>query len=90
METVLVTGASKGLGASLIKQFAVNKYNVIISYNTGYENAQKLKEEVEKYNINAHIIKCDIGNERDVINLFNDNKIDILINNAALSMDSEF
>ena len=89
MKTVLVTGASKGLGASLIKEFAVNKYNVIITYNTGIDSAEKLKEVVMNYNIDARIIKCDISNERDVINLFKDNKIDILINNAALSKDSE-
>jgi len=90
MKNVLVTGSGKGLGASLIKEFAKNNYNVIITYNNSYEEAFKLKNEVETiYKVNVEILKCDISNEDDIINLFNNYDIDILINNASLSMDLE-
>lgn len=89
MNTVLITGSSKGLGASLIRKFAENNYNVIITYNTSIEDAYKMKEEIEKYNIESNIVKCDISNENDIINLFDTYKVDILINNAALSMDND-
>lgn len=89
MKTVLVTGSSRGLGSSLIKEFAKNGYNVVITYNTSMEDAYKLKEEIEKYNVESGIVKCDISSENDIINLFDTYKVDILINNAALSMDSE-
>ena len=89
MHTVWITGSSKGLGASLIRKFAENDYNVIITYNTSVDDAYRLKDEIGKYNIEVNIVKCDITNENDIINLFNTYKVDILINNAALSMDND-
>jgi len=88
MKTVLVTGSGKGLGASLIKEFAKNNYNVIICYNQSKDEAQKLKKEIT--NVKVDIVKCDISNELDIINLFDNYKFDILINNAALSLDSYY
>lgn len=89
MKTVLITGSSKGLGASLIRKFAENNYNVIITYNASADDAYKLKEEIGKYNVETNIAKCDISNENDIINLFETYKVDFLINNAALSMDND-
>ena len=86
MKKILVTGGAKGLGASLIKEISRNNYNVIICYNNSKEDALKLKNEIT----NVNIVKCDISNESDIINLFNNYKIDILINNAALSLDSYY
>ena len=88
MKTVLVTGAAKGLGASLIKEFARNNYNVIICYNTSEIDALNLKKEIT--NVKVDIVKCDISNELDIINLFNNYKFDILINNSALSLDNNY
>lgn len=86
MKTILVTGSGKGLGASLIKEFAKNNYNVIICYNTNKDDAFKLKSEIT--NVKVDVVKCDISKESDIINLFNNYKFDILINNAALSLDN--
>jgi len=88
MKTVLVTGSGKGLGAALIKEFARNNYNVIICYNTSRCDALNLKNEIP--NVKVDIVKCDISNELDIINLFNNYKFDILINNAALSLDNNY
>ena len=94
-KTVLVTGSSIGLGASIIKEFAKNGYNVVINYVNHEKEANLLKKEVEKYNIKALCIKCDITNEEDINNMYNQvisefNKIDILVNNAGISMDNSF
>lgn len=88
MKTVLVTGSAKGLGAALIKEFARNNYNVIICYNTSETEALNLKKEIT--NVNVDIVKCDISNEREIINLFNNYKFEILINNSALSLDNNY
>lgn len=95
-KTVLVTGSSIGLGASIIKKFASNNYNVIINYNTHEKEAKKLQEEIIKnYNIECLCIKCDISNEKEIQNMHNQIKnkfgtINVLVNNAAISIDSLF
>lgn len=84
MKTVLITGGAQGLGASLAREFIKNNYKVIIGYNTSFDSALKLKDE-----INVDVIKLDITNEEDIKNVFYNYKIDLLINNASISMDNE-
>ena len=92
---VLVTGSSKGIGSSIIKEFAKNKYDVIINYNNDYKSALELKEYVEStYKVNADIIKCDISNEKEIIEMINMVKskymiLDVLVNNAGCALDND-
>lgn len=93
---VLVTGSSRSLGATLIKEFAKEDANVIINYNNSEEEAFSLKKELEDlYKKEVLIIKCDISDEQEVINMTNEivnkyGKIDILVNNAGICNDSLF
>ena len=93
-KVAIVTGGSKGIGKQLIKGLAKKDYNVIITYNTNEELANNLKKEIiEKYKIDAFAIKCDLSKEEEILSLKEEilkkyNHIDILINNAALSMDN--
>lgn len=92
-KTVLVTGSSKGIGASIIKKFASNNYDVVITYNNDLESALKVQEEVNKLNVKSLVIKCDISNELEVKNMIDEiiNKyghIDVLINNASIEESS--
>ena len=90
----LVTGSSKGIGKELIIELAKREYDVVITYNNSVEEANSLKDYIiNNYKVNAYSIKCDISKEEDIINLKDFiinkyNKIDILINNAALSIDN--
>ncbi len=89
MKYVLVTGGSQGLGASIVKVFASNQYNVIVGYFSNKHKALKLCDDVNgKYNVNCIAKKIDITCKYDVKNMFNEFDIDILINNASLSMDN--
>ena len=93
-KTVLITGASRGLGRSTAKIFAKNNYNIIINYNISKEDALSLKEELDKqYQLDCLIVKCNIKNEEEVKNMFNivkDKyvKIDCLVNNASICKDN--
>ena len=95
-KTVLVTGSSIGLGASIIRKFASNNYNVIINYNTNMEKAEQLANELnEKYKTDYLLIKCDITNEQEVQNMYNIIKekfgtLDVLVNNAGIAIDTTF
>ena len=95
-KTVLVTGSSIGLGASIIRKFASNNYNVIINYNTNEEKAEQLANEVnEKYKADYLLVKCDITNDQEVQKMYNIikekyNHIDVLVNNAGIAIDTTF
>lgn len=94
MKTVLVTGSSSGIGYEIIKKYAKNNYNVIITYNNNYNNAKELENEIkEKYKVDTLIVKLDISNEeniKEVLEIVKDkfNTIDVLVNNAAIAIDT--
>jgi len=95
-KTVLVTGSSKGIGAACIKKFASLGYNVIIHYNTSELDAFNLKEEINSnYPVKTLCIKANLDNELEIKNMIETiknkfNKIDVLVNNAALCIDTLF
>lgn len=95
MKTVLITGASRGIGASIALEFAKNNYNVVISYNSSKCEGEKVKEYIEKnYKVKCLMVKCDISSEIEVSHMVDlplkeFGNIDVLINNASVSMDND-
>ena len=88
----LVTGCSKGIGKAIVKELSSNGYNIIGTYNTSFKEIEKLKSKVEELGVNFDYYKLDLLDDESVntfIDTINRNykKIDILINNAALSID---
>lgn len=95
MKTILVTGSAQGLGANIIEKFAKNGYNVIITYKSSKNKAIILEDKIRKYNLNVMSVKCDITKISDIRNLIKVvksrfNNIEVLVNNASLSLDSSF
>lgn len=94
-KTVLVTGAGTGIGAATAIMFAKNGYDVIIHYNKSYEEALKVDEECKKYGIDTLLVKADIANEIEIKEMIDKilikySKIDVLINNAGIAIDTLF
>lgn len=93
-KVALITGASRGIGASISYELARHNCNVCINYNNSYKEARDLKEKIEKeFKVKVLLIKADITKEDEIINMVNTvikefNKIDILINNAGIAIDS--
>lgn len=96
MKTVLVTGASRGIGRAISIEFAKKGYNVVINYVFNDKAAETLKSFiVENYDVDVMLWKCDVSNEDDVkimveevVNHFGN--IDVLVNNAGVAIDTTF
>lgn len=89
MKTVVVTGASRGIGRAIAKEFAKGGYNVVICYNHSAAAAQDLLNEISQF-ARAVAIKVDVSNQTDVQNMIDISKktfgkIDVLVNSAGVS-----
>lgn len=89
MKTVVVTGASRGIGRAVVKEFAREGYNVVICYNHSVSAAQELLNEISKF-ARAIAIKVDVSKEDEVRNMIDISKktfgkIDVLVNSAGVS-----
>lgn len=93
-KNVLITGASRGIGAATAEYFAMNKFNVIINYLNNETKAKELSKKLEeKYQIKTLVIKADISKEEDCLRLLNETintfgTIDYLVNNAGIAIDT--
>ena len=89
-KTVIVTGASRGIGRAIAKLFAQNNYNVLINYNQSEEEANDLYEELDSKGYSVRLYKADISKKEEVNLMINYcigqfERIDVLINNAGIS-----
>ena len=85
-KTILITGSSKGIGAVTARLAKNYGANVILHGRTESANLKKLSRE-----LNAPYIFCDVGDEGSVkAALEKFPKIDVLINNAGISISKPF
>ena len=89
MKTVIVTGGSRGIGAAIVKELAVNNYNVVLNYNNSEEAAKQIQSKLKESGINIEIFKANVSKRDEVRKLIDFtikkyNNIDVLINNAGI------
>jgi 3-oxoacyl-[acyl-carrier protein] reductase len=87
-KVAVVTGSSKGIGASIAKHFAAAGAKVVVNYASSKEAADKVVKSITENGGAAIAVQADISQEADVIRLFEETrkvfgKIDILVNNAV-------
>ncbi|MCF0074253.1 glucose 1-dehydrogenase [Dyadobacter sp. CY261] len=88
-KVALVTGASKGIGAAIAKQFAAEGAKVVVNYASSKEDADKVVQAITENGGNAIAVKGDVSKESDIARLFEETKtafgsLDILVNNAGI------
>lgn len=91
MKTVLITGASRGIGAETARLFHEKGYNVVINYNKSEKEAFLLQSQLK----NSIAIKADVSDEAQTKAMIEKavahfGFIDVLINNAGIAQQKLF
>jgi 3-oxoacyl-[acyl-carrier protein] reductase len=88
-KVAVVTGASKGIGASIAQHLAAAGAAVVVNYASSKEGAERVVNEIKKKGGQAIAVQADLAKPADIQRLFAEtkkafDKVDILVNNAGI------
>lgn len=92
-KTVLVTGASSGIGKAIALAFGKQGANVVVNYLHSDDEANEVFHAIERSGGKAILAKADVSKEEQVIKMFENSissfgSLDILVSNAGLQKDN--
>ena len=88
-KTVLITGATSGIGRDIAAKFARGGWNIIYHYYSSEKRANELEKVIKNLNVNCHGLKADLSLEdqiQDFANKLEKFSIDAIVNNAGTYM----
>lgn len=88
-KVAVVTGASKGIGASISEHLAAEGASVVVNYASSKTGAEAVVKRIQKKGGKAVAIQADVASHNDIKRLFAEakeayGKIDVLVNNAGI------
>jgi 3-oxoacyl-[acyl-carrier protein] reductase len=88
-KVAIVTGASKGIVASIAKHLAAEGAAVVVNYSTSREGADRVVAEIARGGGKAVAVQANVAKKADIARLFAEtkkafDKVDILVNNAGI------
>lgn len=91
MKTILITGASRGIGKEIATKFAKNGYNIVLNYNKSEKKAKELSDNLNKLGARTLLCKADVSNDKEVEKMIKNalatfGSIDVLVNNAGVAL----
>ncbi len=94
-KVALITGGAKGIGQAIVTRLANDGAKVVINYRHSKDSATQLVTALSNENLSAIAIQADVGQRDQVNSLYQQTlnhfgRIDILVNNAALSLEKKF
>lgn len=93
-KTVLITGASKGIGKAIANKFAQNGAGHLLLLSRDVQKLEQLKDELENnFGTHVSVFEVDLNNREAINNIAKECKaakisIDIIVNNAGVMKDS--
>lgn len=92
-KVALITGGSRGIGATMVKKFAEHGASVAFTYRSSAEQAQKLVQEAAVYGTTIKAYASDASSFDETQKLIDEivkdfGKIDVLVNNAGITRDN--
>ena len=92
---VLITGASRGIGADIARVMSQNSYAVAIHCNTSKKEAENLCADLNNNGGEAKVFEADLSKEGEAKKLVSEvlahfGRIDVLVNNAGISLVKPF
>ena len=93
-KVIIITGASSGIGKACAEKFGAMGAKVVLAARN-IENLNEAATQLQKLNIDLLAVQCDVSKKEDCEKLINETvskygKIDVLINNAGISMRALF
>lgn len=88
-KVAVVTGASKGIGASIAEHLAAEGASVVVNYASSKSSADAVVKRIADKGGKAVAIQGDVSKEADIVRLFAETKsafgsVDVLVNNAGV------
>ena len=89
----LITGASRGIGASIALELAKAGHSISVNYNSHSNDAERVVKDLLNIGVDAKAVKGNVSDKKSVQEMINNatdslGPVDILVNNAGIISDN--